>query len=144
MARANSTTPVGLRRPWMAKRATRNAAESLNLKVTHGRLELRRNFFSERVIESWNRIPATLNTEKLRTPPMQPAAVRADLWRDESEAIPDLTFPERPYLGHGGLHTSKQRTCGRGEMRARSSRIGRSLRGPTWALGGLHTAQVNK
>ncbi len=75
----------------------------LNLKVTHGRLELRANFFSERVIESWNRIPATLNTEKLRTPPMQPAAVRADLRerRDKSETIPDRTFPERPYLGHG-------------------------------------------
>jgi hypothetical protein len=32
----------------------------LNLIVTHGRLELRRNFFSERVIERWNRIPATV------------------------------------------------------------------------------------
>ncbi len=46
---------------------------------------------------------------KLRAPSMQPAAVRADRWegRDKSCAIPDLTFPERPYLGHRGLHTGK-------------------------------------
>jgi hypothetical protein len=67
----------------------RNAADPLNLKVTHGRLEVRRNFFSERVIEGWNRIPASVKKEeknttfrskyrKLRAPSMQPAAVRAD------------------------------------------------------------------
>jgi hypothetical protein len=28
------------------------------IKVKHGRLDLRRNFFSIRVIEDWNRIPA--------------------------------------------------------------------------------------
>ncbi len=63
MAKANSTTPVGLRGPWMAKGPPGMQLTPLNLKMTHGRLDLRRNFFSERVIESWNRIPATLNTE---------------------------------------------------------------------------------
>jgi hypothetical protein len=39
-------------------RATRNTADPYNIKVKHGRLDLRRNFFSIRVIEDWNRIPA--------------------------------------------------------------------------------------
>jgi ribonuclease P/MRP protein subunit RPP40 len=49
------------------QRATRNAADHLNLKVTHGRLEVRRNFFSERVIEGWNRIPASVKREEKNT-----------------------------------------------------------------------------
>ena len=39
-------------------RATRSTADPYNLKVKHGRLDPRRNFFSIRVIEDWNRIPA--------------------------------------------------------------------------------------
>ncbi len=39
-------------------RATRSTADLYNLKVRHGRLDQRRNFFSIRVIEDWNRIPA--------------------------------------------------------------------------------------
>jgi hypothetical protein len=39
--------------------------------VTHGRLKLRRNFFSEGgvrgVIEIWNRIPATIKNERQTT-----------------------------------------------------------------------------
>jgi hypothetical protein len=32
-----------------------------------GRLELRRNFFSERVIAGWNRIPASVKKEEKNT-----------------------------------------------------------------------------
>ncbi len=39
-------------------RATGNTADPYNLRVKHGRLDQRRNFFSIRVIEDWNRIPA--------------------------------------------------------------------------------------
>ncbi len=39
-------------------RVTRSATEPLNIKVKAGRLEVRRNFFTMRVIEDWNRIPA--------------------------------------------------------------------------------------
>jgi hypothetical protein len=39
-------------------RATRSTADPHNLKVRHGRLDQRRNFFSIQVIEDWNRIPA--------------------------------------------------------------------------------------
>jgi hypothetical protein len=84
--------------------------------VKHGRLELRRNLFSVRVIESRNRKPAGIKSEpkialfrskykKLRAFSMQPAAERVD-WRerrDENETIMDWKFPERPYLGPGGL-----------------------------------------
>ncbi len=46
-------------------RATRNTADPYNLKVKHGRLDLRRNFFGIQVIEDWNRIPADMKrTEK--------------------------------------------------------------------------------
>jgi hypothetical protein len=38
--------------------ATRSGADPLNIKSKTGRLEIRRNFFSLRVISDWNRIPA--------------------------------------------------------------------------------------
>jgi hypothetical protein len=41
-------------------RATRSAADPLNLRPQACRLENRRNFFSQRVVDTWNNIPATL------------------------------------------------------------------------------------
>ena len=41
-------------------RATRSSANPLNLKVRQGRLEIRRNFFSNRVVSSWNDIPSDI------------------------------------------------------------------------------------
>jgi len=38
-------------------RPTRAGADPLNIRVRHGRLDMRRNFFSLRVIEDWNKIP---------------------------------------------------------------------------------------
>jgi len=38
-------------------RVTRSTADPLNLKVKHSRLGIRKHFFSQRVIESWNKIP---------------------------------------------------------------------------------------
>ena len=72
------------------QRATRNSADPLNLRVNHGRLEIRRNFFSVRVIESWNKIPSDLKSETknavfrskyktLRARLMQTIAARVDL-----------------------------------------------------------------
>jgi len=40
-----------------ARRNTRSAADPLNIVVKHGRLDVRREFFTMRVIESWNEIP---------------------------------------------------------------------------------------
>jgi hypothetical protein len=37
--------------------ATRSITDPLNIKFSTGRLEVRRNFFSVRVIQSWNVIP---------------------------------------------------------------------------------------
>ena len=45
-----------------ARRSTRSAADPLNIAVRSGRLDLRRNFFSIRVIESWNEIPPDLKS----------------------------------------------------------------------------------
>jgi hypothetical protein len=39
-------------------RTTRSTADPYNLRVKHGRLDPRRNFFSIRVIEDWNSILA--------------------------------------------------------------------------------------
>jgi hypothetical protein len=41
-------------------RATRSTDNPLNLKVRQGRLELSRNFFSARVMSSWNDIPNSI------------------------------------------------------------------------------------
>ena len=46
-------------------RVTRLAADPLNVKVTHGRLETRKNFFSVRVTQQWNNIPSEI--KKMRT-----------------------------------------------------------------------------
>ena len=69
---------------------SRNSADPFNLKMNHGRLEIIRNFFSVRVIESWNKVPSDLKSETknvvfrskyktLRALPMQPAARRVEL-----------------------------------------------------------------
>jgi len=42
----------------MSVRVKRASADPLKLKVKHGRLELRINFFRIRVIEDWNKIPS--------------------------------------------------------------------------------------
>jgi len=47
-----------------ARRNTRSAADPLNIVVKHGRLDVRRNFFSIRVIDSWNEIPPDLKAEE--------------------------------------------------------------------------------
>jgi hypothetical protein len=39
------------------QRATRQAADPLNIRPKAARLEVRRQFFSQRVVENWNEIP---------------------------------------------------------------------------------------
>jgi hypothetical protein len=39
---------------------TRSATGPLNLRLQAARLEVRRNFFSIRVVEEWNKIPSTI------------------------------------------------------------------------------------
>jgi hypothetical protein len=47
-------------------RATRSTERLLNLRQKTFRLEVRRNFFSNRVIDSWNKIPnAVKNVESV-------------------------------------------------------------------------------
>ena len=43
-----------------AARATRSAADPRNVRVKHGRLEIRSNFFAIRVTDMWNRIPSKI------------------------------------------------------------------------------------
>jgi len=77
---------------------------------TECRLELRRNYFSVRVVDPWNKIPANLKSEPKTVTGM-------DGWerRDESETIPGWTFPERPYLGHVGT-TQQVNKYGKSEI----------------------------
>ena len=42
------------------QRMTRGNAYPLSLKQQRARLEVRRNFFSQRVVESWNKIPTVI------------------------------------------------------------------------------------
>jgi hypothetical protein len=47
------------------ERRTRSTADSLiNLRALAARLEVRKNFFSNRVVEDWNKIPASLKKTK--------------------------------------------------------------------------------
>ena len=45
-------------------RVTRLAADPLNLKVPVAKLEVRRNFYSHRIPEAWNQIPAEIKQAK--------------------------------------------------------------------------------
>jgi len=44
------------------QRATRQAADPLNIRPKAARLEIRRNFFSQRVVEKWNSVPAKVKS----------------------------------------------------------------------------------
>ena len=48
-------------------RTTRVASHRLNLRVTHGRLDIRRNFFSVKVTGLWNDIPRHIKDQKTVT-----------------------------------------------------------------------------
>ena len=48
----------------MAERRTRAAADPLYLRIPAPRLEVRRNFFSQRTPKEWNKIPATLKNAR--------------------------------------------------------------------------------
>jgi hypothetical protein len=45
-------------------RTSRSAADPLNLRPQAARLETRRNFFSNRVVEAWNLIPGDIKRSK--------------------------------------------------------------------------------
>ena len=45
-------------------RVTRSAADPLNLRQQAARLEIRRNFFSNRVIEAWNEVPSEIKNAR--------------------------------------------------------------------------------
>ncbi len=45
-------------------RSTRSTADPLNLRIQPARLEVRRNFFTNRVVEDWNKIPSSLKSAK--------------------------------------------------------------------------------
>jgi hypothetical protein len=44
------------------QRATRQAADPLNIRPKAARLEVRWQFFSQRVVEDWNEIPEQVNS----------------------------------------------------------------------------------
>ena len=48
-----------------AERVTRTASDPLNVRVNHGRLDVRRNFFSVRVTSQWNCIPCNIKQIKM-------------------------------------------------------------------------------
>jgi hypothetical protein len=47
-----------------AERSTRSTTDPLNLWAQAARLEVRKNFFSNRVVEDWNKISASLKKAK--------------------------------------------------------------------------------
>ena len=61
-----------------ARRNTRSAADPLNIVVKTGQLDVRQNFFTIRVVERWNVIPAEIkameSTSRFRARYRQPRA----------------------------------------------------------------------
>ena len=47
-----------------SERITRQSADILNLKPRNSKLELRRNCFSNRVVNSWNKLPQDVKSAK--------------------------------------------------------------------------------
>ena len=47
-----------------AARATRAGADPMNIRIKHGRLDIRRNFFTVRVTELWNMIPSEIKNQR--------------------------------------------------------------------------------
>ena len=47
-----------------AVRATRSTADPLNVRVRHGRLDVRMYFFTVRVTEAWNMVPADIKNSR--------------------------------------------------------------------------------
>ncbi len=45
-------------------RTTRSASDPLNLKQQASRLEIRRNFLSNRVVEAWNLVPSEIKSAR--------------------------------------------------------------------------------
>jgi hypothetical protein len=94
-------------------KATRCALDPLNLRPQTCRLETRRNFFSQRVVDTWNNIPATLKqaaTVKelkngLKKSQSNNGGRHLDEWNGTADSCIDYnhgrTFSERCYLRHG-------------------------------------------
>jgi hypothetical protein len=94
-------------------RTTRSAADPLNLRPQAAKLETRRNFFSNRVVEAWNAIPggdikrsktvssfknAYRNHRENMVENAQDGHEKKTSQRRDHIRI--QTHPERPYLGH--------------------------------------------
>jgi hypothetical protein len=101
------TVPVPVPQRWPE---TRNSTDPFNLRVNHSRLEIRWNFFSVGVIESWNKkIPSDLKSEtknvvfRLKYKTLRALPLQREWTCERGEMRADRTFAERPYLGHGGL-----------------------------------------
>jgi hypothetical protein len=94
-------------------RTTRSAADPLNLRQQAARLETRRNFFSNRVVEAWNLVPGGIK--------------RAKTVNGFKNAYKNhrVTWWRTP-------RTAKKRKTACGETTSGTRHI---LRGPTWAIG---------
>ena len=47
-----------------ALRATRTTADPLNIRVRHGRLDIRSQFFTVRVTDLWNQVPSDIKKSR--------------------------------------------------------------------------------
>jgi hypothetical protein len=84
------------------ERVTRAAVDPLNLRIPAPRLEVRKNFFSQRVPESWNKIPQALKqvtTAKAFGNTYQEHRQTDDDQTSRCGAHDVLTLSERPLPG---------------------------------------------
>jgi len=62
--KVDSTGTTWFQRVDVSIRTTRSAEDPLNLKPQAARLETRKNFFSNRVVEAWNMVPGVIKRSK--------------------------------------------------------------------------------
>ena len=94
-------------------RTTRSASDPLNLKQQASRLETRRNFFSNRVVEAWNLVPSEIKSART-------VHGFKNAYRKHRE-----TWCNPPEQDGEGVPRSGGTTTGTRKF----------LRGPTWTIG---------
>jgi hypothetical protein len=118
-----------------AERATRSTEGPRNIRPRPARLEVKRNFFFNRVVESWNQIPSNVKNarnvgmfKRLYRTPRGPGLSSLD---GERSGVQDggmerqrtMTLPERPQRGYWQFlynYTSKYTSISRIQIQIRN------------------------
>ena len=80
----------------IAERSTRQNTGSQNVKLTFGRLEQRKNFYTVRTTKTWNEIPASIKMQKRHDQFKKKCMQIKEMARYNSYDIPLSLLPRQP------------------------------------------------